>query len=257
MHTCMSPNRFEEIKTDWQMVLAAKLISRSRGQRNWHLQWQSMDTSTPAAHSCSAVPAMRFAQPPDWGLGVMTWWFTEGWSPHTNYQCKRALTASIWRVMRAIVCDMWGQGQHCSVLYGWWQWQWQCPPGQDHPEAGDKPDSGHTGQVQTRVLEHAARDGLFDFFLLSAVAFRPCARGRWGMGDWNVMGCAGKFWARKVVEPVVSVWFDLMDEAASVSHLSYLWRPLSKSLLFYFLIFPYFIHTHTQKKIAWGGMGKL
>lgn len=62
------------------------------------------------------------------------------------------------------------------------------------------------------------------------------------------MGCAGKFWAGKVVEPVVSVWFDLMDEAASVSHLSYLWRPLSKSLLFYFLIFPYFIHTHTHKK---------
>lgn len=58
------------------------------------------------------------------------------------------------------------------------KWQWQCPPGQDHPEAGEKPDSGHTGQVQTRVLEHAARDGLFDFFLLSAVALRPCARGR-------------------------------------------------------------------------------
>lgn len=60
------------------------------------------------------------------------------------------------------------------------------------------------------------------------------------------MECAGKFRARKVMEPVVSVWFDLMDEAASVSHLSHLWGPLSKSLLFYFLIFSYFVHA--QKK---------
>lgn len=44
----------------------------------------------------------------------------------------------------------------------------------------------------------------------------------------------------------MSVWFDLMDEAASVSHLSHLWGPLSKSLLFYFLIFSYFVHA--QKK---------
>lgn len=67
-------------------------------------------------------------------------------------------------------------------------WDW----GQTRPRA-------HRA-VQTRVLECAARDGLFDFFLLSAVALRPCVRGYWGMGAemwWDVLGNSevGKSWS--------------------------------------------------------------